>query len=110
MPYLRKVGKASNTPDLWKGSPYAQTSRPTSAREIFAGIGTVTKGENGLKKYSVAIKVNATMYVEVEADSEEEAREKAWSEAYEPSLCHQCSDEMEIDGLGEIVGIDEVGS
>lgn len=62
-----------------------------------------------MKKYNVAVQVYATMYMTVEADSEEEAREKAEQEAYEPSLCYQCSDEVEIDGLGEVVSVTEAG-
>lgn len=48
------------------------------------------------------------MYMKVEADSEEEAREKAESEVYEPTLCYQCSDEVEIDCLGDIVSVELV--
>jgi len=60
-----------------------------------------------MPKYLVAFQVYATTWVEVEADSEEEAKEKAEQEINEPTLCHQCADEVEIDGVGDVVGIQE---
>lgn len=61
-----------------------------------------------MAKYSVSIQVYATMYMKVEADSEEEAREKAEKEAYEPTLCWQCSDEVEIDGVGDVLSASKI--
>jgi hypothetical protein len=48
-----------------------------------------------MPKYGVSIPIYASAYVEVEADSEEEAIEKA-EESYHVSLCHQCAREVEI--------------
>lgn len=61
-----------------------------------------------MPKYSVAIEVHATMYVEVEADSEEEAKEKAETEAYEPTLCWQCANDVEIGGIGDAISVELV--
>jgi hypothetical protein len=46
-------------------------------------------------KYNVAVPFTATVNVEVEADSIEEAKKKALAEA-SASLCHQCSKEVTI--------------
>lgn len=61
-----------------------------------------------MPKYSVAIEVHATMYVEVEADSEEEARDKAENEANEPVLCYQCANEVEVHGIGDVIEVAEL--
>lgn len=48
------------------------------------------------KKWTVMALVDASYIVgEFEAETGEEAAEKAWDEAHSPSLCHQCSDELE---------------
>ncbi len=59
-------------------------------------------------KYTVSFIVHATTYVEVEADSEEEAREKAKYVAEEPCLCWQCANALEIGCLGDIANVEEV--
>jgi hypothetical protein len=48
------------------------------------------------KKWTVMALVDASYIIgEFEAETGEEAAEKAWNEAHSPSLCHQCSDELE---------------
>lgn len=61
-----------------------------------------------MKKYGVTFIVYSSMTIEVEANSEEEACELAEKKAYEPSLCHQCSDELEVDSVGDIVQVIEI--
>ena len=48
-----------------------------------------------LKKYSVSIPWFCSVIVQVEAAHKEEAEEKALREAG-PSLCHQCSDNIDM--------------
>lgn len=59
-------------------------------------------------KYHVIFEVYASTTVTVEADSEEQARDKAYKEVG-PSLCHQCSNELNIDDVGEIVAVEAAG-
>jgi len=47
------------------------------------------------KKYSVSIPWHCSVVVEVEAENAEEAAEKALNDV-NPTLCHQCSDEVEL--------------
>jgi hypothetical protein len=47
-------------------------------------------------KWHVCVLYDASVTVEVEADTEEEAKEKAMDQAGGISLCHQCSDEIEL--------------
>lgn len=47
------------------------------------------------KKYRVFVPLGATAIIEVEADSKEEALEKI----YAPSVCHQCSHDVEVGEL-----------
>jgi hypothetical protein len=63
--------------------------------------------EGKMAKYSVAFQVFATTYIDVEADSEDEAREKAEAEIDEPTLCDRCSDDVEIESIGNIVSVKE---
>ena len=49
-------------------------------------------------KFRVTLIVDATTSCEVEADSKEEALEKAYQKGY-PSVCHQCAQELEVNGL-----------
>ena len=49
-----------------------------------------------MPKYRVTMLVDATVDVVVEAESEEEAKDKALINAYAPTLCHQCSDDLEV--------------
>lgn len=62
-----------------------------------------------MPRYRVYGAVKATKYIgEIEADSKEEAEEKAWAmdEAY-VSLCNQCSSEAEDPEIDELV-IEEI--
>lgn len=63
-----------------------------------------------MKKYSVIITVDASIYIEVEAESEAQAREKAMESASEPCLCHQCSREVDIGGILDVVEVTEIGA
>ena len=65
-------------------------------------------------KYAVYVTYWATTRQEVEADSEEEAKIIGENMAGWPSLCHQCSRELEIgDSTGDVsvelivYGVDE---
>lgn len=48
-----------------------------------------------MPKYRVSIPYNATFTVEVEANNKEEAKELAEKES--PSLCNQCSNDLECE-------------
>lgn len=61
-----------------------------------------------MKKYSVLLSVDATVYVVVEANSEEEAKEKAYEVAHRPSLCHQCAKEMDTGDIIEALEATEI--
>lgn len=52
-----------------------------------------------MPKFFVSIPVGCSIGGEVEAETAEQAIEKACSEFY-PSICHQCSDSIE---LGDMV-------
>ena len=60
-----------------------------------------------MSKYKVTLLYTATKQVEVEADSKEEANNKAMDEGY-VCLCHQCADEIEIDDDWNIADIQEL--
>lgn len=47
-------------------------------------------------KYMVCVLIDASKTIEVEAESPEEAKEKAMNEIGVPSICHQCSREVEL--------------
>jgi len=49
-----------------------------------------------MDNYKVFIPIGATAMIDVEADSKEEAIRKAIEEIGNPSICHQCSNEIEI--------------
>jgi len=49
-----------------------------------------------MKNYLARIPWNCTVLVKVEAENENEAIEKALKKC-NPNLCHQCSNEIEID-------------
>jgi hypothetical protein len=61
--------------------------------------------KTGKKKYLVAFEVHGTHIFEVEAESAEEARQIAQDEACDPTVCHECSDEVDGLNLGEIVDV-----
>lgn len=46
--------------------------------------------------YLVVAQIAASMALDIEADSPEEALEKGYDEVGMPSICHQCSDKIEI--------------
>lgn len=61
------------------------------------------------KKYRVFISVDATVSVVVDANSEAEAKEKAMEVADRPCICHQCSDQVEIGDLIDVLDVVEEG-
>jgi hypothetical protein len=54
-----------------------------------------------MKRYRVYVPVHAGYSVVVDAEDPEHAIEKAYDQG-EPTICHQCSDVVEICGLGDI--------
>jgi cytochrome c5 len=58
-------------------------------------------------KYRVTFEVYASATVTVDADSEEQAREKAGKKVW-PTLCHECSHEIDISGIGELTHVEAV--
>jgi hypothetical protein len=61
-----------------------------------------------MKKWAVMFALGASMSVEVEAETQEEAEKKAWEKAQFPTLCHHCSNEFDIGEPFEITEITEV--
>lgn len=56
-----------------------------------------------MTKYKVTLVVDASVTVEVEADSEEEARDKAEKIVEHPCLCHYCAGQLDVgDFTGEV--------
>lgn len=62
-----------------------------------------------MNKYSVSIIFDASKCVEVNAESPEEALGLAYDDAGYPSLCHQCSDEVEMGDAVRAIVYDESG-
>lgn len=60
-----------------------------------------------MKTYLVAFVSTAATYVEVEADSPDEAEEKAWFEI-NGTLCHQCSSNVELSGDWDTDTVEEL--
>lgn len=60
-----------------------------------------------MKKWAVMIEVYASTLVVVEAETEEAARDAAYETAH-VSVCHQCSDHLEVGDLGDVLEINEV--
>ena len=60
-------------------------------------------------KYSVAISVDATVHVDVEAESKE-AAERAAYKAARVSICHQCSRGLDVGDLGDVLDVTELDS
>jgi hypothetical protein len=57
-------------------------------------------------KYNCSVLYDAAQYLTIEADTLEEASEKAMAQS-SVGLCHQCSDELEVgDALGVMVSSD----
>ena len=61
-----------------------------------------------MKKWAVTLLVDASVFVEVEAETEDEAKTKAWEQAPSPSVCHQCSRDLEIGEIYEIAEAVEI--
>lgn len=59
------------------------------------------------QKWFVVFNVYASTSMQVEADTEEEARELAEQNVH-VSLCHQCSREVDIGDVGEILEVGRV--
>lgn len=58
-------------------------------------------------RYLVAFTSTASTYVEIDADSPEEAEEKAWFQI-DAGLCHQCSSGVELSGDWDIDMVEEL--
>lgn len=63
-----------------------------------------------MRRYSVLITVDASIVVEVEATDEESAKEEAFSQASNPSVCHHCAKQVQLGDLLEAVEVTEVGN
>jgi hypothetical protein len=54
-----------------------------------------------MKKYQVYVQYNATEYLGVvEANTEDEAKDKGMELEHKASICHQCSEDLE---LGDVI-------
>jgi len=63
-----------------------------------------------MNKYNVSISFGASNGIEVEADSPEQAAEMAYNhDSASPSLCHQCSKEVELGDAVSVTVFDETG-
>ena len=62
-----------------------------------------------MSKYLVSIVFGAGTYVEVEAESPEEAEDKALAERSHVMLCHYCSHKLEIADVTGCIVTDENG-
>ena len=60
-----------------------------------------------MSKWVAIFTVDASTVVEVEADTQEQAEEKAWENIGRPRLCHQCGDELDIGDVIDLVEITE---
>lgn len=49
-----------------------------------------------MKKFNVIVPIGATAMFEVEAETKEEAIKQVLENEYPPSVCHQCTKEVEI--------------
>ena len=61
-----------------------------------------------MKKYRATIFVDANVTVEVDANSEEEAKNLAMDTAEIPCLCHQCDKKLDVGDFLDVVIIDEL--
>lgn len=61
-----------------------------------------------MRKWSVHFEVYASTAIEVEAETEEEASDKAWDTVQSPSICYHCARKIDIGGIGESVDIYEI--
>lgn len=62
-----------------------------------------------MSKYSVSVFFDACKFVNVEAESPEQAADMAYDEAGYVGLCHQCSGEVEIGDAVRAIVYDESG-
>jgi hypothetical protein len=61
-----------------------------------------------LKRYRLHFDVYASTDIEVDAVSEEAAREEGYLRVLLPSLCRRCAEHLDIHDIGEIDAIDEI--
>jgi|GEM_PF-3172639 len=55
-------------------------------------------------KYAVTVCIDSSRSATIEADSPEQAADKAMDELGYPSICHQCANELEVgDAIGALV-------
>ncbi len=64
--------------------------------------------EKAKKRYSVCIQVYSSMFIEVEAENADEAKDLAENQASEPGLCWQCSDVLQVDSVGDVLEVTEL--
>jgi hypothetical protein len=60
-----------------------------------------------MNKYSVSIPWHCSVFVKVEAENEEQARDKAIEKAT-PFLCHHCSENIELGEFNDDYDFDVV--
>jgi hypothetical protein len=63
-----------------------------------------------MSRYDVTLVYTASKCVSVEADSPEEAQEKAERKHGHAGLCHHCARDLEIDELARVDVYDEAGN
>jgi hypothetical protein len=61
-----------------------------------------------MKKWSVVFSVGASVAVDVEAETKEEAEQLAWETVSAPSLCYHCAGVLDVGEPYEIADIMEV--
>jgi hypothetical protein len=61
-----------------------------------------------MKRFSVMFEVFSSTIVEVDAETPEEAREKASEQVSVPCLCWQCAKELDANEIGEVLEVLEV--
>ena len=61
-----------------------------------------------MKRWRVFFSIGASTAVEVEADTRQGAIDRAYEEACPPTLCHHCSDRIELGDIVDAVDVEEV--
>lgn len=61
-----------------------------------------------MAKYSVMFEVYAHCIVEVEADSEQDAQEKAELSVERPQICWHCSQSIDVGDVGDVIEVMEI--
>ena len=56
-----------------------------------------------MAKYEVILLVDATITVVVNAENEDDAKEKAMDTAAPPALCHHCSEQLSVNDVSEAI-------